>query len=80
MEKHLDELSSNIPINFEHNTTDIWLDSLFHQISGLEKGTHQNSRPVLIEIDPNQTSINPEFLPYLLSQVKVLIDSGKIIS
>ena len=63
-------------ISFEHNKTDEWLESIFLQISDSHK-TKYSSRPIFIEIDPNLTSINQDFLPYLLTQVKDQITSGK---
>ena len=71
MDFNFDENVMPFKFNIEHNKTDLWMESIFNQIS-VSQETNFSSRPIYIEVDPNATMIDPILVPSLISLFRKL--------
>jgi len=76
MDSALDENVIPFQLNIEHNKTDLWMESIFNQIS-VNQEANYSSRPIFIEVDPNATFIDPMLVPSLISLFKDQIERGE---
>ena len=76
MDFNFDDNVMPFKINIENNTTDLWLESIFNQIS-VSQEANFSSRPIYIVVDPNATIIDPLLVPSLVSLFKDQIKRGR---